>query len=209
VLEAAAANNAAWCHAFCRAHGILGTFTPDAWVSRARTPPLYPDAVTLRAGADADHVLAAVDDGAGCSVKDSFADLDLDGRGFRPLLHASWFRFDGMRERRPGWRPVAGASELAAWEAAWSGAEAAEFFPPSLLEDESISVLACFADGAIVAGAIASRGAGVTGITNAFGGDAWGAAAALAHPDEPVVCWEEEAPPSSVRLGDLVVWLRD
>ena len=91
----AAANNAAWCDAFCRTHGVVGRFERDAWVSPQRTPPLYPDAVTLVEDADEHALLAAIDTGPGCSIKDSFARLDLEHAGFEPLLHAQWLACTG------------------------------------------------------------------------------------------------------------------
>src|SRR5690349_21862218 len=57
-----------------------------------RTPEHYPDAVTLHASVDADGLLARVDATSGCSIKDSFADLDLTPRGFDPLFDATWIR---------------------------------------------------------------------------------------------------------------------
>src|SRR5919199_2699420 len=81
LVRVAARNNAEWCDAFCRTHGIAGRFDDDAWWSAVRTPPFYPDAVTLMPGADAGRILARVDGGPGCSIKDSFSDLDLSGEG--------------------------------------------------------------------------------------------------------------------------------
>jgi hypothetical protein len=43
----AAANNAEWCDLVCGTHGAQTRFDEDAWTSRTRTPPGYPDAVTL------------------------------------------------------------------------------------------------------------------------------------------------------------------
>jgi hypothetical protein len=148
-------------------------------------------------------MLARVDRGTGCSVKDSFDSLDLAPFGFRPLLRGSWFAL--AREPSPGWRAVEPA-ELDEWERAWSGSDPAGFFRPSLLDDDAITVLARFENGTIVAGAIANRAAGVTGLSNVFGADAWRAAAACV--DEPIVCWETEAPPGATPLGDLTVWIR-
>ncbi|GGW27569.1 hypothetical protein [Streptomyces xantholiticus] len=86
----AARNNAEWCEAMCRAHGLPGTFGSRAWTNPRRTPPLYPDAGTLSEDATADDVLAAIDraGGGGCSVKDSFGSLDLSGAGFDVLFEA-------------------------------------------------------------------------------------------------------------------------
>ena len=74
---AASRNNADGCHAFSRTHGIAGRFRADFWSSPVRTPPYYPDAVTLRPNIAVEHLLAGIDAGEGCSVKDRFACLDL------------------------------------------------------------------------------------------------------------------------------------
>jgi hypothetical protein len=137
-------------------------------------------------------------------VKDSFDSLVLEAHGFRPLVRGSWFALSPVPSA--GWREV-GPDELPAWETAWSGGESSSFFSPSLLEDDAIHVLARFEDDTIVAGAIAHRAAGVTGLTNAFGRDALGAAAALVV--GPAVCWENDQPARSERLGGLAVWVRD
>jgi len=79
-VQEAALNNAEWCDAFCRTHGIGGNFDAAAWISAERTPALYPDAVTLASGCAADRLIARVDASPGCSIKDSFADLDLSPR---------------------------------------------------------------------------------------------------------------------------------
>ncbi|MGE7387361.1 hypothetical protein ACQKM2_17955, partial [Streptomyces sp. NPDC004126] len=84
---AAARNNAEWCAAVSRS----GHFRDALWCSPHRTPPLYPDAVTLTPGATAAEVLAGVNTAApGCSVKDSFAALDLAPAGFEVLFGAQW-----------------------------------------------------------------------------------------------------------------------
>jgi hypothetical protein len=58
----AARNNAELCDAVARSHGVVGVFATDAWTASARTPPRYPDAVTLRPGVDAVSLLARIDD---------------------------------------------------------------------------------------------------------------------------------------------------
>ena len=57
-----------------------------------RSPDGYPDAVTLSPRAKAHAVLGRVEGGAGCSVKDSFAVLDLEPWGFHVLFDATWIR---------------------------------------------------------------------------------------------------------------------
>jgi hypothetical protein len=96
-VEAAALNNAEWCHAFCRTHRIDGCFDEMAWTSAERTPPYYPDAVTLARGCSVESLLSRVDRSAGCSIKDSFADLDLSADGFEVLLAAEWLSQDRYR----------------------------------------------------------------------------------------------------------------
>ena len=89
-LAQAVRNNACWCDHVCREQGIQTAWLPSAWIARRRTPPFYPDAVTLVREVDPETVLAAVDAGPGCSIKDSFADLDLLPYGFRVLFEAEW-----------------------------------------------------------------------------------------------------------------------
>ena len=103
----AARNNAEWCDAYCRAHGVPGTFGDLLWSSARRTPPFYPDAVTLQPRVAADAVLRAVDAGEGCSVKDSFADLDLTAASFAVLFEAEWIALE-RASAAPGWEVVPG-----------------------------------------------------------------------------------------------------
>jgi hypothetical protein len=91
LLTAAVEENAAWCDVYCRVHGVPGVFGPRAWTSPVCTPEFYPDAVTLTPSATAADVLPLVDASAGCSVKDSFATLELPG--FSVLFEASWLHF--------------------------------------------------------------------------------------------------------------------
>src|SRR5271168_1742973 len=91
IRAAAARNNAAWCASVCRSHGIAGTFGETAWWSSRRTPPYYPDAITLRHDAAPAHFLSGIDTTSpGCSVKNSFAALDLASSGFAELFTAQW-----------------------------------------------------------------------------------------------------------------------
>ncbi|MFY1655555.1 hypothetical protein ACN27J_32305 [Solwaraspora sp. WMMB762] len=85
--SAAACNNAGWCAAVSRSHGCPDTVDDAAWCSARRTPPYYPDAVTLRPDATPADILDRIDTTSpGCSVKDSFATLDLTPDGFVELF---------------------------------------------------------------------------------------------------------------------------
>lgn len=231
---AAARNNAAWCDAVCRSHGLPGTFAADAWTSPRRTPPLYPDAVTLTPdGVSAAALVAAVDTGSpGCSVKDSFAALDLGPEGFRVLFEAQWIhRPAGAPVAAAGppleWSEVSGAGELRQWEAAWAGGEPSGLFRPDLLDGGTVFLAGrAGADGRtggrIVAGAVAHRAGGVVGVSNLFARDgasagaAWAgvlAAAAARRPGLPVVGYESGNDLDAAlragftALGPLRVWI--
>ncbi|MFI5778073.1 hypothetical protein [Nocardia sp. NPDC051570] len=105
LVRIAAHNNALWCDAICRSHGIAGEFEATAWTSAHRTPPLYPDAVTLGPQVAAGDILARIDrETPGASIKDSFARLDLADAGFRVLFEAQWIF-------RPADRPPPAAPE--------------------------------------------------------------------------------------------------
>jgi hypothetical protein len=183
--RAAVAENAAWCATVCGG----GRWGPRAWTSPFRTPEYYPDAVTLDPAATAADVLPYVDGSAGCSVKDSFATLDL--AGFTVLFEATWIAC-GPGVPEPGWRRVPEHG-----------------FPV----DATVAVLSR-GDNLVVA----HRGDGVVGLSN-FSGPATGwagavAAVASAFPGRPVVGYEHgEALDNALAhsaepLGPLRVWVR-
>ncbi|PWR04945.1 hypothetical protein DKT68_29500 [Micromonospora acroterricola] len=217
VRGAAARNNAEWCDIVCDSHGLGGRTDADAWSVPRRSPPWYPDAVTLRPGVDADALLARIDAGPGASVKDSFADLDLSGFGFRVLFDAQWIsRPPAGQPSGPPLAPVTTPERLAAWAAAHGGGE---LFRPALLADPRVRVLARYDErGAVVGGAVVS-GDGVYGVSNVFAGtgdpaEIWhGVLATL--PPVPLVGYES-GPDLAATLGagfaptgPLRVWLRD
>jgi hypothetical protein len=223
LIGAAARNNAEWCQLFCRAHGIEGIFDEDRWYSRSRTPPLYPDVVTLRPGLDAEQALAGVDRGPGCSVKDSFADLQLEDVGFRELFVAEWIlRRDPLADPGSGWCSIATEDALAKWEAAWDDEPGDEpFFPSSLLGEPGVVFLAQYDDDAISAGALANRSGNVVGLSNVFASSLdlakayVGASAMVAGiwPGLPIVGYDHGDPLAAARaagfesIGLLRVWI--
>ncbi|MEV1012414.1 MULTISPECIES: hypothetical protein [unclassified Micromonospora] len=216
VREAAAHNNAQWCDVVCASHGLVGRIDADAWSVPRRSPPWYPDAVTLRPGVDPEALLARIDAGAGASVKDSFADLDLAAYGFRVLFDAQWIH-------RPPTEPPTGvpldrvttARGLAEWASAHGGGE---LFRPALLADPGIRVLARHdGRGAVVGGAVVS-GDDPSGVSNLFStsddpDEIWLAISATL-PDVPLVGYESapDLPPARRAgfhpAGLLRIWLR-
>ncbi|MFD7838451.1 hypothetical protein [Streptomyces sp. NPDC059761] len=228
LLRAAVHNNAEWCAAVSGG----GTFAADAWTSARRTPMYYPDGVTLSREASANALLAGMDtESPGCSVKDSFAALDLAPAGFEVLFGAEWIHRPGDAPAAASpaagspalaWARVADAGELAAWEAAWGGGESTGLFHPGLLAPEIAFLAGRAADGRILAGAAANRTGSVVGLSNVFTADgtpddeAWaGALAAVADlwPGLPVVGYESgDDLDTALRhgftpLGPLRVWL--
>ncbi|MFD7684589.1 hypothetical protein [Streptomyces sp. NPDC060187] len=227
LVRAAARNNAEWCAAMSRSHGLTSAITPGAWTAPERTPPFYPDAVTLEPGADPAGLVARIDTRTpDASVKDSFADLDLGRAGFQVLFEAQWIH-------RAAGAPavvsalasdVAGDTDtLRAWALAWDDGDGNEgLFRPELLDDPATAVLVGrSADGRVVAGAVASRGDDVVGVSNVFareGGPdaAWSFALTATHrlfPALPLVGYEHgEDLTAAVRhgfdpIGPLRIWL--
>ena len=154
-----ARNNALWCDAVCRAHGLPGEFVGGLWLNRQPVPRFYSNAITLSpkdpAGQRAwvEHLLTRR---ARFSVKDSFAALDLSGLGFDVLFEATWLWLDTVRRtfwsashllegeeggkkvrrtpesathRELVWSVVNDAAGLARWEAAWAGLQPGQVVP--------------------------------------------------------------------------------
>ena len=185
---AAARNNADWCDAFCRSRGISGRFEPECWSSARRTPPLYPDAVTLVPGVAPELLLSRIDTREGCSVKDSFADVDLAAAGLRTLFRAEWVAWTEPA-RAGGWTVVRANGPVA-----------------DLARDDSRAVATC------TAGVI-----GLTNVAGADFAAAWLGAAAAAQArwgPLPVVGYEMGSALEAVReagvrsLGELTVWVK-
>jgi hypothetical protein len=227
----AARNNALWCDAVARSHGVVCTTDSAAWTASTRTPPYYPDAVTLSPEAGEYDVLARVDDSDGCSVKDSWSRLDLSMEDFARLVVGEWVWLDPSVPLAPApaptWQRLTTPDEMAAWVRAWaSDPDAEAILRPSLLEEPGVAFLAQRASddpqSPVVAGAIVNVTGEVAGLGNVFtlDGDverAWSAAAAAAREvadGRPLVGWEAGASVAAAvaagceRIGPLSVWLK-
>jgi hypothetical protein len=226
----AARNNALWCDAVARSHGVVTTTDAAAWTAATRTPPYYPDAVTLSPTVGEYDVLARVDDSDGCSVKDSWSRLDLSMEDFARLVVGEWVWLDPSvrldAPAGPSWRRVDSAGDMAAWVRAWaSDPEAEAILLPALLEVPGVHVLAGHAsdtDSTVVAGAVVNVTGDVAGLGNVFAHDgdderAWAGAAVAARTvtdGRPLVGWEAGAGVDAAvaagceRLGPLSVWLK-
>ncbi len=220
----AARNNAEWCAAVWKAHGLTVGQRHGLWFCAEETPQYYPNVVTVDPAADPDLQVAFIRglverSDFEFSVKDSFASLSLASAGLIPLFSATWLWFDPgkpppLREGT-SWRCIA-STELMRWERAWRGddLEHTRTFPDALLDDPGANVIGGFdSQGRIVAGAIAYRTAEAIGLTNVFGsqGQVIAALASLLPP-APVVAYQpgEDLTGAQARgflpLGPLTVW---
>jgi len=230
LLDAAVANNAAWCDAVCRSHGHPGTFGSRVWASPGHRLRFYPNVVTLDPAATEAEAVAAAPPSGPFAVKDSFARLDLAPAGFRLLAEASWIGADGAPGGPPedgrAWEKITSPGELGAWEAAGDGGSGDDddgpLFRPALLADPRCAVLARRRDGTVIAGAVAYAAGGGTGISNLFAarptpGSPWDGlrqAVAGRWPGLPAVGYEEGGSLEAARqagfraLGPLRIWVR-
>jgi hypothetical protein len=221
-LTAAVVNNADWCAAIWRLHGLSVDDAEGLRCCTGAVPQFYPNVVTLDSRADrAAAVIRCAAGAPSFSVKDSFARLDLHSAGFVRLFDAVWLWRDpvpwpdaaGLR-----WQRIADPTLLAAWERAWRGAGEAlpHLFRDGLLADRQAIILGGFdGAGAIRAGGIAYEAAGVLGVTNIFGSRAaFLAALAKERPDIAVVGYETGPDLDAAvaagfeRLGPLRIWQR-
>lgn len=226
--QIAARNNADWCAAIWRSHGLPVENGPGLIVCPARTPRCYPNVVTMQRDANPADQVAAIAALSGehpdipLAIKDSFARLDLEPLGFSELFEARWIHRAATPDPAPpgplSWRRIETDADLTVWEAAWNDDdEPTRVFLPALLNGPSAAVLAGFdADGAIRAGGVASLGGGVLGLSNIFGSRrGFLRAAAGLWPNLDMVGYESGNDLKAMEyygfsaLGPLRVWVRD
>jgi hypothetical protein len=234
-LVLAARNNALWCDTVCRTHGLIGVLDDVAWTSPRRTPPYYPDAVTVSPDATEYNLLARIDPGDGASIKDSWSRLDLTAEDFARLVVGDWLWWtpSGLAgSLEPGgaladgrvWRRVTTADDLVAWTRAWSSdPDDAGILRPELLDVPGVHALAASGpgDGVITAGCTVNVTDGIAGVSNTFSADGdeertWRGAVAAANDligAMPLVGWdagsgvEAAVSAGAERLGPLTVWI--
>ncbi len=226
--EIAALNNAEWCAAIWRSHGLPVERAHGLWFCPRPTPQYYPNVVTVELGADplvqARFItdLRRADPDLDLSVKDSFAGLELEAAGLKPLFEARWLWRAAQSalagDETLAWRKIADEPGLAAWERAWRGEDQnpERTFRRELLADRRATILGGFdATETLSSGGIAYDAAGVLGVTNIFG-SRWPFLNALdaSAPGRPVVAYEAGGDLASAerngfaRLGALRVWVR-
>lgn len=173
----AALCNAGWCDSVCRSLALPTQWGDDAWTVAQRSPHGYPDAVALSPTTDGTAMMKRVEGGPGCSVKDSFAVLDLEPSGFHVLFDATWIRRSAAEAIGPvalDWREVRSPTELERW----SRGHDLDVFSPALLDVADVQF---FSTGSGTgAGFAMNRAGGVVGISNIFAGRA-----------DPTVVWSD------------------
>lgn len=215
--------NLGWYGDLCALHGVASSLDEGLWWSRTPPPPLHSDAVVIERCVTARQVLDRVVDRPRCGVKDSFATLDLTGGGLRVLFDASWLH----REASPvhpvpsgssSWSRVTTAEELETWT---SLHDTTGVLLPGLLAWAHVAVLAKYADGVIIAGAVARLAGGVVDVSNTFAVPGhhldWSELVAVVagrFPDRAMVGYtggeelDQAVQAGFTVVGDLRVWVR-
>jgi len=171
-------NNLDWYRSVLAPHGLAGTIADGLWTCRGHVPPYYSNAITVSPDGK-DRQLRAIAGlaaalGRPFAVKDSFAALDLEPLGFRPLFDAAWIRrepSDAPPADADGWRPVTTPEGLDAWEAAWAESGSPvdrRVLLPALLADHAVALFARHEGSRVVAGCAANRSRDCVGLSNVF-----------------------------------------
>jgi hypothetical protein len=219
LLLAAVRENASWCDVVTSAHGLTGSWSSTVWSCPTRTPPLFPDAVTLSPTAEMADVVDRIDASVpGATVKDSFAALEA-GDSWTVLFDGTWLHHppSGAGADIEPWEAIE-PERVDAWLAAWGGPS--QVLEP-LLRDPTVTMIA--GPGAtITSGAVLHDDGWVVGVSNLFapaGADpaaTWTGcleAAARRWPDRPIVGYEAgddlagALAHGSVPLGPMRVWV--
>ena len=116
-LSEAVQNNMTWCELVCCTCGVPAKTQTFVWATLQRSPHLYPDVITLSPLARSTDVFDFLIAGPGCSVKDSFAIVDLAAGGLEVLFEATWFhRPPAPAVATPtGWTVIDSDAEVDAW----------------------------------------------------------------------------------------------
>ena len=172
-MRAAVRAHAAWCHRVCAANGVPARRMGGRWFAAARTTAGCPDAITLRPGLDAVELLSGLDLTAGCSVTDSWSDVDLEPHRFVVSERGEWVWAAPANAARVPWRRV-GPDELDAWSRVHGAGPA---LPAALLGDPGTHVLLRDSPTGEACAVVTSAVPGVAGVSDLVTSDrqtAWG-----------------------------------
>lgn len=222
-IQLAALNNAEWCAAVWRSHGLRTEQSAGAWFTRNATPSLYPNIVTVDPDADHEQQLAiaieVADELRTASVKDSYASLPLASFGYEELFAARWLwaepgtlLLDGSATRC---ERITSSVGIADWISRWTqSGGAANNLIPNLTSDSRVEIWGKRgANGQLYGGLIAFRSTGVLGITNLFGSVSGLLAAVSGEGRETLCCYQHGRALSWAidqgfeAIGPLTVWI--
>lgn len=219
LLRAAVRENASWCDVVASAHGLTGSWSSTMWSCPSRTPPLFPDAVTLSRVATMADVVDRIDVSLpGATVKDSFAALEV-GDSWAVLLDGTWLHHGPgtARVEVEPWGTV-DPERFDSWLTAWGGPS--HVLGPLRL-DPDVTIVAGPGE-IITSGAVLHHDGLVVGVSNLFAPAeadpvaTWAGcveAAARQWPDRPIVGYESgddlegALARGSVPLGPMRVWV--
>lgn len=192
------------------------------WVAQGSPPAFYPDLISEEKFAAVSAVVDSLRGRATCSVKDSWATLDLSGEGFIELFTAEWIYRDPEHSDGTGldWTIVTELEQLDEWETA---AELRGLVTAGLLAEPSLRVLLARREDKIAGGATTNTSDSVVGLSNVFAvlnddlAVVWGDLPVVvdrSFPGRPLVGYEhgddlEAARSAGFRVtGPLRIWLR-
>jgi hypothetical protein len=216
----AVGNNARWCDLVCRAAQIATSWQNEFWVARQPSPRFYPEAITLREKLAPAALIDELPSGR-CSIKDSFADLNLAHDGFEELFDTWWIYRDpsAVPARADSWTVVDTAEDFAEWIEAWG---LVDVLSAGVLGNQTVRILERRRGQDVVGGAILNWTGPAVSISNVFSrgmalDELWSelvAFAAQVFPSCPIVGYERgDALDAAVAVGfaalaPLRIWLQ-
>ncbi|MCJ8339707.1 MAG: hypothetical protein MJK10_14660 [Pseudomonadales bacterium] len=239
LLLASVKNNASWCETVSAGQGHLGKTTDKLWYNTGQVPMYYPNLVTLdpQLCAEYDQVIAqlsALDPQPNWGIKDSFASLPLDSKGFFEHFSASWFSrseqlaLGVQQDSDSEILVIKTVAQLQQWERAWSGSQnisstGTAIFADQLLQQDRVVFLATLKNNKLINGMIAFSDSGVISISNLFSLElsdfsllaplierSWqllGRQAIVGYDDPQQIIKAKDYGFNSI--GDLTVWLKN
>jgi hypothetical protein len=222
-LQSAAVNDADWCAAVWRTHGLIPERANGTWFTQKDAPSLYPNIVTVEpAHEGAEQIamaVAAAKTLTKAAVKDSYSALPLADHGYAELFKGQWLWAEpatlATNGRQINCEKITNEAAVLEWIVTWehNGGEANNLLP-ALLSDDRVEFWANYGDdGEIRGGLIAFRSSEVTGITNLFGSTSGLVRAVAIDRGSSVCCYEHGAALAwAMRqgfeaIGPLTVWI--
>ncbi len=220
-LEKAVLNNIAWCEIVCETLHKEYTSNGQVWRLLSEAPPFYPDIITSTKKVTTSEVVDFMGDREILSIKDSYANLELQPAGFNRLFQAEWIFHPSVATPEPVdayWRVIEKEEDFKKWTSA-HGSE--QVMKNTLLGRNDVKIFIHENEDGI-SGFIANSGADAVGISNVFSngyteGDLWSDIVHLVSTvfaDLPMVGYETGDDLIAARssgwktLGPLNVWVK-